>query len=204
MLSGRKNGKLETMQKYLEKIKTWSRAYWPMGLLLLLSVVVYHRWLSFGIFTHGDYWFWFSESLRDYLHYSAWSSQVSLGSSNLFLWAWMTNLLPGFFGALGFDSNVADKFIIFWPFAFLTPLFAYLFVKLVLKNKIGAFVGALVFSFNTYYLAINTQGHFGLALAGTFAPLAMFFFWRYFDNGRKKNLIAAALVSLIVGGYDFR
>jgi hypothetical protein len=192
------------MQKYLQKIKTWSRSYWPIGFLLLLSGVVYHRWLSFGIFTHGDYWFQFSQTLADYLHYSAWSAQVSLGSPNLFLWGWMVSLMPGFFGALGFDSNIADKFFIFWPFAFLTPLFGYLFAKQVLKNSWGALVAALVFSFNTYYLAINTQGHFGLTLAGTFAPLVMFFFWRYFNTGRKKNLIAAALASLIVGGYDFR
>lgn len=192
------------MQKYFEKIKFWAREHWPIWVLVLISAVVYHAWLSFGIFTHADYWFWFSETARDFLHYSAWDSQISLGSSNLFLWMWAWKIPPALFGIFNFDSNVADKFVIFWPFAFLTPLFSYLFAKQVLQNKIGAFVAALVFSFNTYYLAINTQGHFSLTLGGTFAPLALFFFWRYFDTGKKKNLIASALTCLIVGGYDFR
>jgi hypothetical protein len=192
------------MQKYFEKVKIWGKEHWPTWLLVLISAVVYRSWLSFGIFTHADYWFWFSETSRDFLHYSAWDSQISLGSSNLFLWMWAWKILPAFFGAFNFNSNVADKFVIFWPLIFLTPLFSYLFAKQVLKNKTGAFVSALVFSFNTYYLAINTQGHFSLSLAGTFAPLAMYFFWRYFDTGKKKNLIASALACLFVGAYDFR
>ena len=192
------------MIKYLEKIKTWGRRYWPIWFLLLVSAVVYHAWLSFSIFTHADYVFQFSETTADYLRYSAWSSQTALGAPNLFLWGWVVDFMPGFFGALGFDSNISDKFLIFWPFAFLAPLFSYLFAKQVLKNNLGATIAALVFSFNTYYLAIDTQGHLGLTLAGTFAPLAMFFFCRYFDTGKRKNLIASALICLIVGGYDFR
>jgi hypothetical protein len=208
------------MLKYFTKIKTWGKEHWPIWVLLLISVVVYRAWLSFGIFSHADYWFYFSESARDFLHYSAWDSQDGMGLPNLFLWMWTWKLLPGFFGEFGLDSNVTDKFITFWPFAFLTPIFAYLFAKQVLKSKPGAFVAALVFSFSTYYLAINTQGHFSLTLGGTFAPLAMFFFWRYFDpspfqelsgswrekceGGNKKNLIASALVCLVSGAYDFR
>jgi hypothetical protein len=192
------------LQEYFKKIKNWAYKHWPFLVLVLISGIIYRNWLSFGIFTHADYWFWFSESMRDFLHYSAWDSQLSLGAPNLFVWMWAWKILPAFFGFFGFDSNVADKFVIFWPFAFLTPLFTYLFAQQVLKNKLGATVAALVFSFNTYYLAINTQGHFSLTLAGTFAPLAMFFFWRYFDTGRKKDLMASALACLFVGAYDFR
>ncbi|HAI73863.1 MAG TPA: hypothetical protein DCS28_01305 [Candidatus Moranbacteria bacterium] len=192
------------MQKYFEKIKKWSKDNWPVWILLLISATVYHKWLSFGIFTNADYWFYFSETSRDFLRYSAWDSQTGLGAPNLFLWMLGYKLFPGFLGFFGFDSNISDKFLVFWPFAFLTPFFAYLFAKQVLKNNFGAFTAACVFSFNTYYLAINTQGHFSLSLAGTFAPLAMYFFWRYFDSNKKEHLIASALVCLIVSSYDFR
>lgn len=198
------------MRKYFEKIKTWSKNNWPVWALFLISATIYHKWLSFGIFTHADYWFYFSETARDFLHYSAWDSQAGLGAPNLFLWMIGYKLFPGFWGFFGFNSNISDKFLIFWPFAFLTPLFAYLFAKQVLKNNFGAFAAACVFSFNTYYLAINTQGHFSLSVAGTFAPLAMFFFWKYFNPPSprlwraRKNLIASALILLLVGAYDFR
>ena len=144
------------MQKYLEKIKKWTKENWPAWFLLLISAAIYHAWLSFGIFTHADYWFYFSETARDFLHYSAWDSQVGLGAPNLFLWMLAWKFLPSLFGTFGFDSNIFDKFLIFWPFAFFTPLFAYLFAKQILKNNFGAFTAACVFSFNTYYFAINT------------------------------------------------
>ncbi|MFA6973570.1 MAG: hypothetical protein WC238_02395 [Parcubacteria group bacterium] len=104
----------------------------------------------------------------------------------------------------GFDSNVYGKFLILWPFVLLTPILAFLFAKEILRDKRGAFVGACVYAFNTYYLAINTQGHFSLSLAGTFAPLVMLFFWRYFNDGRIKNLALAALFSMLIVAYDFR
>lgn len=192
------------LERYLGRIKDQMKTYWPIWSLILIFAVIYRKWLSFEIFSFADYWFYFSETSRDYLHYSAWSSQASLGNHSIIVWAWAVNFLPGIFGYFGFDSNISDKFLIFWPFVFLTPLFTYLFAKQILKNKFGAFVAALVFSLNTYYLAINTQGHLGLSLGGTFAPLALYFFCRYFDDGRKKNLVAVALVAVFAGTYDFR
>lgn len=180
------------------------RNIWPIGSLIAISAIVYHKWLSFKIFSNADYWFLFSETLRDWLNYSAWESQMGLGASNLFLWTYLYRLASGVFGFFGFDLNVADKFLIFWPFVFLTPIFTYLFVKEVLKNKVGALVGACVYAFSTYYISINTQGHLPLTLAGTFAPLAMLFFWRFFEYGKIKYLIISALVVAVVGGYDFR
>lgn len=180
------------------------KKHWPVWVLLLISAIVYHRWPSFGIFANGDYGFTFSDTFRDFWHYPAWDAQSGFGNPNLVIWMWCWKLLPALFGLLGADSNIADKFIIFWPFAFLTPLFSYLLAKQVLKDKAGAFVAALVFSFNTYYLAINTQGHFSLTLAGTFALPALYFFWRYFEDGNRKWLVASAIITLIVGGYDFR
>ena len=117
------------MLKYFIKIKTWLRDYWPIWLLLLISAIVYRAWLSFAIFSHADYWCQFSDVTRDYLHYSAWSARSGLGAPNLLLWGWVVNFLAGFFGFFGFDSNISDKFLIFWPFAFLTPLFSYLSVS---------------------------------------------------------------------------
>jgi len=210
----------EKMQKYLMKIRIWLRDNWPIWVLLLISTVVYHKWLSFDIFWNGDYGFTFFERELDFLRYSAWDSQSGIGSPNLVIWMWFWRIIPGFFALFHWNSNVWDKFLLFWPMIFFIPLFSYLFAKEVLKNNWGAMVAALVFSFNTYYLAINTQGHFSLTLGGAFALLALFFFWRYFDPpssrersglrrdqpelGDRKNLIGAALICLVVGGYDFR
>lgn len=187
-----------------EKIKEFIAEHWPIGLLVLVSAIVYHRWLSFDIFLNVDAHFYFSEASRDFLRYSTWNSQSYFGNNNVTLWMFGLTFFSGLFGWFGLDSNISDKFVILWPFVFLTPIFSYFFAKEVLKNKLGAFVGACVYSFNTYYIILNTQGHYGVSLSGTFAPLAMLFFWRYFERGKVKNLIASALTTLLIGAYDFR
>lgn len=192
------------MRKYWEKIKLWGKENWPVGILLLLSAVAYRQWLSFAVFFNEDYGFTFSETGRDFLRYSAWDGQTGFGLPSLVLWMWSWKILPAFFAFFGFDSNVWDKIVLFWPFVFLTPVLAYFLVKEIVQNKFGAFIGACVYSWNTYYLAINTQGHLSLSLAGTFAAPAVLFFWRYFRRGGRKNLVAAALFFALVGGYDFR
>lgn len=192
------------MKKLVKKLKKFSIDYWPILALILISAVVYHKWLSFDIFYNADYQFEFSENMKDYINFSAWIGNVGFGDVNVFLWMTSFKFIPALFGFLNFNLNIADRLFIFWPFAFLTPISAYFLVKEIVKNKMAAFLGACVYAFNTYYLAINTQGHFSLSLAGTFAPLIVLFFWRYFEKGNIKNLIISALIFAIVGGYDFR
>lgn len=188
----------------MNRIKDILKRHWAIIALVVISAVVYHRWLSFGIFSFADYGFRFPETLKDYFTVSLWRSNSMLGYPNLTVWMLLFDALPGIFGRFGFASNVADKFFIFWPFVFATPLASFFLARRILRNDVAAFVSALVYSFNTYFLAINTQGHFSLSVAGAFAPLVILFFMKSVEESRIAFSVVSALLLFIVGSYDFR
>jgi len=172
--------------------------------LFFISIVIYNSWLSFDVFSSGDYWFNFSETTENFLNYSVWLNNINIGQINLSANMLFWNFFPGIFGYFGFDSNVSDKFLIFWPFIFVTPLASFFLAKKILKNNIASIISALVYCFNTYFLAINTQGHFSLTLAATFAPLALLFFMEALDRENIKYSLLTTIFLFIVGSYDFR
>lgn len=188
----------------MEKLKNIFKKNWAIISLVIVSAVIYHRWLSFDIFSFGDYWFRFPETLKEYFTLSIWRGSIGLGSPNITIWMLLFDALPGIFGHLGFASNVADKFLIFWPFVFVTPLASFFLARRILGNDIGAIAAAFVYSFNTYFLAINTQGHFSLSVAGSFAPLVILFFMKAVQESRIAFSVLSAISLFIVGSYDFR
>ncbi|NTU66694.1 MAG: hypothetical protein HGB08_02095 [Candidatus Moranbacteria bacterium] len=189
---------------FMEKLKNTFKKNWAIVALIVISAVIYHRWMSFDIFSFADYWFRFPETLKEYFTLSIWRGSIGLGSPNITIWMLLFDALPGIFGHFGFPSNVADKFFIFWPFIFVTPLASFFLGRRILKNDIGAIVAAIAYSFNTYFLAINTQGHFSLSVAGSFAPLVILFFIKALEESRIAFSALSALSFFVVGSYDFR
>jgi hypothetical protein len=138
-------------------------------------------------------------------YFGVWSS-FSLGSLNLEPWRLLGpgNLLFGIFGILGFDSNIADKFLIIWPWVILSGVSSFLLVKKITKSDIGSLIGSFVFSCNTYFLAINTQGHLLLSIASVFSVFAFLFFIKFIETKKTSFSIVTALFLFLVGISDLR
>jgi len=173
--------------------------------VIIVSLVINHSWLSFSIFNYSDYRFQFFDSLREMPYFGVWSS-FSLGSLNLEPWRLLGpgNLLFGIFGILGFDSNIADKFLIIWPWVILSGVSSFLLVKKITKSDIGSLIGSFVFSCNTYFLAINTQGHLLLSIASVFSVFAFLFFIKFIETKKTSFSIVTALFLFLVGISDLR
>lgn len=172
--------------------------------LIALSAIIYHRWLSFGIFSFADYLYRFPESLTDYGSLTVWRSGLGLGTPNLSVWMIIFDAFTAWAGRFSGGSNVADKLTVFWPFVFITPVAAYALARHMLKSQAASFVAALAYAFNTYFLAINTQGHFSLSVAGSFVPLVLLFFIRSMETASRTDAVLASLSMLAIGSYDFR
>lgn len=127
---------------------------------IFTSVLVYHTWFSFDIFTFSDYLYSTSDALNDKLNISFWTHATSLGTPDIVSWRTPVNILYGFLGSMGLDQRIAEKFILFWPYVLLSFPAGYIFLKKTVKSSLGAFLGSLFLCFNTYFLSINTQGHF--------------------------------------------
>jgi hypothetical protein len=173
-------------------------------LLIIINIIVFFRWLTFDIFTYADWTFHSSEGLLSLFLPSLWFSGVELGEVYLLLWRAPMNLLFYFFGAVGMDSGIADKLIVFWPSVLVGSIGSFYFCRYFTKNKISAFAGSIIFSFNTYFLAIQTQGHNLLVVAAAFAVVAFLSYSWSLYRQRLYFFAATAILMFVVGSYDFR
>lgn len=172
--------------------------------LLLVSLLIHRRWISFDIFTFLDYGFKFSETLVDYSNFTSWVYRTDLGSPDMLLWRMPLMLSQSLFGHLGFDLNVADKFTILWPWVILSVIAPYFLVKQITGSKIGGIVGSLLFSYNTYFLSINSAGHFNISVASAFGVLALFFIVKAHETKDRLHLILSSIALWVTGIYDLR
>lgn len=186
--------------------KMWKlvKKNWPIPVILGISAIIYRVWLWVGIFSSNDWYFNFRETLLDYSNPSVWLTNSYLGSVD-----WVASKLPiylaqVFFARMGFDSNISEKFLYFWPFAFITGLAIFFLARKIFKNNSAALVSSFVYSFNTYFLAINTQGHFSLTVAASFVPLVILFYIKAQEELNISWAIIASFLLFVVGSYDFR
>ena len=174
-------------------------------MVLIIPFLVYNKWLPFSIFAYSDFLFSFKESLKDLLIPSIWTNSFfNFGSVNLFFWRLPIMLLNGMIGFLGFNSNIADKFLVILPVLIFPGLFSFLLLKRFFDSKLPAFVGSLVFSYNTYFLAISTQGHLLIILASSFALLSLLLFMKLLEKREIFLSVLLALSLFILGSMDLR
>lgn len=163
--------------------------------LLAIGVISYKAWLSFNIFVYGDWWFAFKEKfLSDGI------PSVIGPWGGPWLWRYPFLFIEFIFGLLGLGSSVSDKFLVFWPIVFLAPLVGFLLVRKITNSNLSGFVGSLIFSYNTYFLSIDTQGHELLPLAfiwGTFGFISFI----YLLENKKKIFISLTTLLLFIAGF---
>lgn len=175
------------------------RKLFPLGILVAISLVVYKVWISFSVFFYGDGVFFFKEALRDFVIPSTWG-----WAGGPLLWHYPFSLIYGIFGVLGFGTNIAEKFFIFWPIIFLAPLAGFFLVKKITNSNIGGFIGSLIFTYNTYFLSIDTQSHELLTLAFIFGAIAFLSFIYLLENKKRILIPVTTLLLFVVGFIDFR
>lgn len=72
------------------------------------------------------------------------------------------------------------------------------------KEELAAFVGSIVYVFNTYALRLASIGHFRILAAFSFAPLILLFFMKALEEKKYHYAILAGLLSCIASFYDLR
>ena len=174
--------------------------------LLLLSGFAYHRWLfSLEPLTSGDWPFFWRESLiAQRLHsFSLWSFQglgrlvPEIGQAPTYIWY---GILARYFHL---DYNLAERIIHVWPIIFFTPLFAYLWLRQHFSLKTAAVVGTLIYTFNTYFLLIQT-GQLTIMAAYAFVPLVVLFCEKTLQQQKIMHAVFTTLVLFVISAYEPR
>lgn len=174
----------------------------PILSLLSISIVVFFRWLFFSPAAGGDWIYYYPQALKDASFHSSWISFNALGSVDLLLWRFPVDILKSFLGFLNFSSSYSDRIIVFWPSLIIGNLSAFFIVRKVTKSELAGFIGALVFNYNTYYLASNSA--ILLYSSGSVSLLSLLFFMNALERKSISNAVLSAITLFIAGSCDFR
>ncbi len=173
--------------------------------LLLLACGIYWRWMNFNLFVFfGDWSYNGITYLAERMMPSAWDGWHGFGKPNILLWRAPLDTAYGMFARFGFGQDVSDKFLVFWPIMLLLPVSGYLVAKKVAGSVLGGIAGAIVFAYNTYFLAIDTQGHELITVAAAFGMLALWAFMEACDRESRRFTLLSSLSLAVCGFVDFR
>ena len=187
--------------KFLQRFQKYSTLIF-FFLLLCIAFFVYHNWLSFNIFTNGDWNFARALTIKENTGLFSWSFMTNLGGVNYILWELPLYYAYGIFGILGLGTSISDKLLVFWPTLILANLASYLLVRKITKSNLAGFVGAIVFNYNTYYYIASTA--FLLYAAAAWSIITLYIFIKATDRKKLYLFLISGLTLVITGSYDFR
>ncbi len=175
----------------------------PVLLLITISILAHSNWFfDNSILTSSDWNYYFSETQRDFfsLPYS-WLGD-SFGRINLTASMYPINLMWGIFSFFT-NFGVTERILYLIPSLIISTLGSYFLLKRITASQIGALIGATVFSFNTYFLIIQTA-HLTVMMGFALAPVVIYFFIKSLEKLSIPSAIITGLILLILSYYDFR
>jgi len=101
------------------------------------------------------------------------------------------------------DYVFSERIIHLWPIALLTPFSSYILLKSLFKNSSAIIIGTFVYSFNTYFLVLQT-GHLTLMSAYAIVPLVLFFYSRTLEKMKISWAVGTGLLYSLCFMYEPR
>lgn len=173
-------------------------------LLLIIQMIVNHRWFATDIFINSDYHYFFRSFFLDNLHPNIWQGASNLGSISLTPWRIPQDYLFGLLSQIGMSMNQADKILLIWPTLFTTVIAGYIFSLTLTKDKKASFFSTLVYISSTYFLAINSQGHFLLTLSTNFGVISLAVFILATERNKTQLFVFSAILLVFSSIADLR
>lgn len=179
----------------------------PVFVPLAAIVAVCNAWfLNFSVRTAGD-WGYFVKAASDTLrrhYFSIWLSDTQFGrvlidagqAPSYAAYGWLSYYLHT-------DYALNERIVHLWPAVIVAVFGSYMLVHYIFRDKPAAVLGAIVYSANTYFLALLTGG-LTLAVAYAFAPLVILFYMKAMNGRKLKDIILCALMLTLCGAYEPR
>jgi hypothetical protein len=183
---------------YIMLNKIINRKFTVLPYLVLLSFVIYHKWLIFPIFVDGDGWFYYTNVMKSLPNLSTWSP---IGKDiNITLWRIPSEILYFITG----DTSLGLKVSTFIPYIILTPLASYILLKDYFKESKAIIGGVLFYMSNTYYLSINSQAHTLLPIAFNLVIISFVLFKRAWTLNSSFYWALTVVLLFFSLAYDIR
>lgn len=174
--------------------------------LIAIQLVVFHRWIFFNrLFTFGDIGVYPPEAQRELLFNTQffYIGNTDFGTANIAASSNPFVFLYGLLGELGVNAIWSEKLIFFYPIVFGVVLSSYFLIRYLTKSERGAFIGALVYSYNVYFL-VTLTGALYISMAYAFVPLIFLAFLKVLDHSTRYNQTLFAFLTTLLGFFEFR
>ena len=178
------------------------RTIFSLLILFIIAITTYWRWISFNLFTNGDWPYFFPNTFKFFSFNYTWLNLYDMGSVNLTVWRFIVVFAQSIIAGFGYGANVSEKIFIFWPTIFFGNLFSFLLVKRITRSNIAGLIGAIVFNYNTYYLVSSDA--FLLYAAAPWVLLSLLLFIKGLEVSKKYLFVISGLTLFIASSYDFR
>lgn len=170
-----------------------------------LSIATYRSWLSGNIFSYSDWPYFHRESLLTNGQLTVWAGWLDFGYfDGLTFWRKPIQILYRIFAAYGMGKETADLYLAFIPVIIINPFISYLIFYKLSKSNIGAFLGTLIFCFNSYFLSINTQGHLYLTISSSLVLLGIYLLISSASNKKTARIVLLSIIGLLITIFDLR
>lgn len=184
-----------------------SRQKTAILLLIILSILVFHSFLTTNPLSSGDAPFFTQLNLKELFSLPvAWGARNENfgGFEAARLWIYPLLVLSSLFGMLNLDSTIAIRLIFYIP-AVVFALFGSWLLSGVFVNQTWAkFAVAASYTINTYFLLLVDGGQIGVALAYGIFPWAVFTFFAITQNWTKAGNLLAIFVWAMLTAADLR
>lgn len=162
--------------------------------------------MNFGVRTAGDWGYLLasaSNTLRRH-YFSIWLSDNQFGRVLIDAGQAPTYAAYGWLSYyLHFNYALNERLIHLWPAVIIALISSYFLVKYIYNDKFAAILGMIVYSANTYYLALLTGG-LTLVVAYALAPSVILFYIKAVKTGHLVNMLICGLLLSICGAYEPR
>lgn len=178
-----------------------------LALPFTVVVLIYNSWfLNFGVRTSGDWGFMLAataDTLRRH-YFSIWLSDSQFGrvlidagqAPTYAIYGWLSHYL-------NFSYALNERIVHLWPAVIVALISSYLLTNYIFRDRVAASLGMIVYSANTYYLALLTGG-LTLVVAYAFAPLILLFYIKSIQFRSIKYSILTGLFLAVAGAYEPR
>lgn len=175
--------------------------------IIVFFLLVYHRWIfSHSILTFGDWYYFYKETLLTtrMSYFNIWVSDFNLGSIVVGIAQAPTWGAYGLLAKLfNIDYPISLRVVHLFPIIIFTPLSSFILTKYITKKTYAAIAGMIVYSFNSYFLVLQT-GHLTLMAAFSLLPLIVYFFIRSLSEKSFFFGSVSALILSISCAYEPR
>ena len=179
--------------------------FFPIIILVLISIIVYHVWFfSLSPITYGDWTIDYVETVRERFSLPfIWAASNGIGAVNYGIVLWPIQVLLGFTAYFISNQSLIERIFVLWPVVLITPLSMYFLSYYILRSKIAGIISAIIFTFNTF-LIVSRSGPLLLHMAITFTPLYLLYFIKMLDAKKLRYGLIASIFGFIVSFWEFR